>query len=58
MRIENEKEMAESGVVLALTIVLMNVLILSVLVGMFWLAQIIISQSNQLNDLVRGFNLM
>ena len=58
MRIENEKEMAESGIVLALTIVLMNVLILSVLVGMFWLVQIIISQSNQLNDLVRGFNLM
>ena len=58
MRIENEKEMAESGIALALTIVLMNVLILSVLVGMFWLVQIIISQSNQLNDLVRGFNLM
>ena len=58
MRIENEKEMAESGIALALTIVLMNVLILSILVGMLWLVQIIISQSNQLNDLVRGFNLM
>ena len=58
MRKNNREETQESGKVLALTVVLMNILILTVVVGMFWLMQIVISQSDQFNDLARGFNLM
>ena len=58
MRENNREETEESGKILALTLALMNILILTVVIGMFWLVQIIISQINQLNDLARGFNLM
>lgn len=58
MRENNREEPQESGKLFALTIVLMNILILTVVVGMFWLVQIIISQGNQFNDLAHGFNLM
>ena len=57
MRENNNKEPQESRKVFALTIVLMKILILTIVFGMFWLVQIIISQGNQFNDMVRGFNL-
>lgn len=54
MRINNEKEIVESGKVLALTMALMNILIFSVVLGMFWFAQFLLTQQNQLLDVLRG----
>lgn len=53
MRINNEKEIAESGKVLALTMALMNILIFSVVLGMFWFAQFLLNQQNQLLSMFR-----
>ena len=52
-----EKEIGESGKIFAMTLVLMNILIVTIIGGMFWLVQIIIMQINQLNDLTHGFYL-
>ena len=57
MRKNNENEIGESGKIFAMTLVLMNILIVTIIGGMFWLVQIIIMQINQLNDLTHGFYL-
>ena len=44
-----EKEIQESGKILALTTVLMNGLILTAIGGLFWIVQLILAQANQLN---------
>ena len=54
----NGQETRESGKMLAFTLALTNFLLLAVIVGVFWLAQTILSEGNQLNQLARGFNLM
>ncbi len=56
MRENNLKEPKESEKVFALTVLLMNVLILTVVVGMFWLVRMIVLQGDQLRGLTRGFN--
>jgi len=43
-----EKEIQESGKVFALSLVLMNIFILTAFGGLFWLIQIVLSQINQL----------
>ena len=55
MQMNNENNVRESGKIFALTAVLMNILILTIVFGMFWLVQSFISQSNQLNALLQGF---
>lgn len=55
MRKNTGNEIQESEKVFALTMVLVNTLILSVVLSIVWLVQIIISQFNQLNELSRGF---
>lgn len=52
-----EKEIQESGKVLALTAVLMNGLILTAIGGVFWLVQMILAQVSQLNALIYGFRI-
>lgn len=54
MRIDNEKEMAESGKVLGLTIVLTNILLFLMAGGIFWLVQFLLFEQNQFGLLVRG----
>ena len=54
----NEQETRESGKMLAFTLALTNFLLLAVVVGIFWFAQAILSEGNQLNLFARGFNLM
>lgn len=55
MRKENEKESNESEKVFALTIVLTNILLLTVAGGIFWLVQLIVSEQNRFDNLVRDF---
>ena len=50
-----EKEIGESGKIFAMTLVLMNILIVTIIGGMFWLVQIIIMQISQLNDISRFY---
>lgn len=52
-----EREIQESGKVLALTAVLMNSLILAAIGGVFWLVQIIVAQISQLNAMLYGFKI-
>lgn len=54
----NGQETKESGAMLALTIVLTNFLLLTVIGGVFWLAKFMLTESNQLNQITRGFNLL
>ena len=54
----NGQEPNESGKMMALTLALTNFLLLAVVIGVFWLAQTILSEGNQLNQFARGFNLM
>lgn len=55
MRIKQETEMQESSTVLALTMVLLKILILTIIGGILWLVQIILTQQSQFNELLRGF---
>ena len=57
MRIDNEKEITESGKALALTVVLTNILLILMAGGIFWLVQILLSQPSRLEFLVRDFTL-
>ena len=57
MRKNNENEIQESSKIFAMTLVLMNILIVTIIGGMFWLVQIILMKINQLNDLTHGFYL-
>ena len=57
MRINNDKNIQESGKIFALTAVLMNLLILTTVFGVFWLIQLILSQGNQLNAFIHGFRI-
>jgi hypothetical protein len=54
----NGQETSDSGKMLAFTLALTNFLLLAVVLGVFWLAQAILSEVNQLNQFARGFNLM
>jgi hypothetical protein len=51
----SENEIRESGKIFALSMVLMNCLILTAMFSVFWLAQMILSQTNQFNALINGF---
>jgi hypothetical protein len=51
----NERE--ESDKMLTLTMVLTKVLLLAIAAGALWLAQTIIFEGNQLNGILRGFNI-
>ena len=55
MRINEEKEIQETSTMLALTLALLKILILTIIGGVFWLMQIILTQQSQFNDLWRGF---
>jgi hypothetical protein len=55
MRIKKEKEIPESGKMLALTMALLKILILTVIGGIFWLARMVITWQGQFSDLLRGF---
>ena len=55
MRIKKEKEIEESGKMLAFTMVLMKILMLTIIGGIFWLVQIVLAWQSQFNDLLRGF---
>ena len=44
-----EKETPESGKIFALSLMLMNSLILTTIGGLFWIVQLILAQANQLN---------
>lgn len=48
----NEEQLRESDLAFAFSIFMLNTLILAIVVGGFWLARILISNANQLNDLV------
>lgn len=48
-------ETQETGAILALTTALMNILILVVIGGMFWLAQTVFVQFNQFNNAILRF---
>ena len=50
-----ETEVQESSKIFAMTLVLMNILIVTIIGGMFWLVQIILMQINQLNDVTRFY---
>ena len=54
----NGQETKESGKMLAFTLALTNFLLIAVVVGVFWFAQAILGDGNQLNQLAREFNLM
>ncbi len=54
MRKDNREERQESGKVMALTMALMKILIVSVVLGMIWLAQFLMAQHNQLFNILRG----
>jgi hypothetical protein len=49
----NEKETKESGKMTALTLALTKFLLLAVIVAAFWLAQMILNENNQLNEITR-----
>lgn len=53
----HEKEIQESGKVFALTMVLMNILILTMTVSIVWLIQIIVSQTGQMAGSINGFRM-
>ncbi|MBS1794636.1 MAG: hypothetical protein JSS81_12320 [Acidobacteria bacterium] len=53
----NRNETNESGKMLALTLVLTNFLLLAIVGGVFWLVQLLLSQTGQLNFLTRGFGI-
>lgn len=50
----NEQE--ESGKSFALTIALTKFLLLAIIAGIFWLVQIILTDSVRLTEITRGFN--
>lgn len=50
-----EKEIQEDGKVFALSMVLLNTLILFAVVGIFGLVQMFLTQINQLNAMLNGF---
>lgn len=51
-------ETNESGKMMALTLALTNLLLLAVVIGVFWLAQVVLTESRQFHFLTRGFNLL
>jgi len=52
----NRNEQEESGKSFVVTIALTNFLLLSIVAGIFWLVQIILTDSIRLNEITRGFN--
>lgn len=54
----NKQETNESGKMMALTLALTNFLLLAVVIGIFWLAQFIISEGDKLSQLARGFRML
>ena len=52
----NRNELEESGKMLALTLTLTNVLLLTIGGGIFWLVQIILTDNIRLTEITRGFN--
>jgi uncharacterized membrane protein YqjE len=52
-----ENEQKETGKMMALMLVLMNIFILTAIAGVFFLIQIILDQASQLNAWVYGFRL-
>ncbi|MBX7174246.1 MAG: hypothetical protein K1X72_24950 [Pyrinomonadaceae bacterium] len=52
-----EREEQESGKVFALSLFLMNVLILAAIVGIFWLLQIVLMQVYQISSLLYSFRI-
>ena len=54
MRINNETNRNESGKALALTMTLLNILIFSVVFGMFRFVRFLLTQQNQLLNLLHG----
>jgi hypothetical protein len=55
MRIKQEREMQESSTVLALTMVLLKILILTIIGGLLWLVRIILTEQDQFSNALRGF---
>ena len=55
MRIKQEKEIEESGKMLAFTMVLLKILMLTIIGGIFWLVQIVLAWQSQFDDLLRVF---
>jgi hypothetical protein len=53
---KSEKQEAEKALIIMT--LLMKVLILTGIVGVFWLVRIVLSQTGQLNDWIRGFNVV
>jgi hypothetical protein len=51
----NEKAPQESGSIFALTMLMMNVLLLTAVGGFFWLMQLFLSQSGELSLLIYQF---
>lgn len=52
-----ENEIQESGNVLAVSTALMNILILTIGIGVFQLIQVVFSNFHQLNQMMQGFML-
>ena len=52
-----EEEIQENGKLFAISMILMNGLILTAIGGVFWLVQMILAQVSQLNALVYGFRI-
>ena len=55
MRIKKEKEIEESGKMLAFTMVLLKILMLTIIGGIFWLVRIVLTWQGQFNNLLREF---
>lgn len=55
MRKKEAKETDESDKMLAFTMVLLKILMLTIIGGIFWLVRIVLTWQGQFNDLLREF---
>jgi hypothetical protein len=58
MRNKNRKDAKESGKMLALTALSMNLLLLAIILTAIWGVHLLLSDMNQINNLAGGFRLV